>query len=226
MILFAPLLPAQVASAEMDPRSPAAVLLPGEEPAVARAVAKRRREFAAGRMCARRAMAELGQGVISIPQGSDRAPQWPEGFVGSISHTDTWCAAAVARTADGVRALGIDVEPAEPIDTDLLRIICLAEERAFIEARPAGEQGMLARLVFSAKEAAFKCQYAVSRTMLSYHAMHVRVDVAARRFSAVFQRAAGPFRPGDELSGRLTITAGYMATAVALCRDGDAAAHG
>jgi 4'-phosphopantetheinyl transferase EntD len=141
---------------------------------------------------------------------------WPEGLVGSITHTDTWCAVAVARVADGFRALGLDIEPAEPIQSELLRIICLPEERAFLDEQPADQRGLLGRLVFSAKESAFKCQYGLSRAMFAYHGMRIDLDLPAQRFVAVFQRDAGPFAAGDELQGRFLVAEGYIVTAVAL----------
>ncbi len=217
-MLASRLLAPPVRTAEMDPRAADGALFPGEEIAVARAVDKRRREFIAGRTCARRAMAALGELAAPIPQGEDRAPVWPEGLVGSITHTDTWCAAAVARTADGVRALGLDIEPAEPIQTELLHIICLPEERAFLDGQPVELRGLLGRMVFSAKESAFKCQYALSRTLFAYHGMLIHLNVPAQRFLAVFQHDAGPFGSGDELQGRLLVDAGYIMTAVALAR--------
>ncbi len=215
-MLASRLLAPPIRTAEMDPRAADAALLPGEEAAVARAVDKRRREFIAGRTCARRAMAALGEPPAPIPQGEDRAPVWPEGLVGSITHTGTWCAAAVARAADGIRSLGLDIEPAEAIQSELLRIICLPEERAFLAAQPADQRGLLGRIMFSAKESAFKCQYALSRAMLAYHAMRIDLDLPAQRFVAVFQRDAAPFSSGDELQGRLLVSEGYVLTAVAL----------
>jgi len=216
MSLAARLFALPVRTAEMDPRGASGELFAVEEAALARAVPKRRREFLAGRICARRAMAALGEPSAPIPQGEDRAPVWPQGLIGSITHTDTWCAAAVARRADGVQALGLDVESAEPLRLDLLRIICRSEERAFIRKQPAAERGLLGKLVFSAKESAFKCQYALSRRMLGYHAMSIRVDLAARRFVATFHEAALPFARGDELEGVLLVERGYVMTAVAL----------
>jgi 4'-phosphopantetheinyl transferase EntD len=205
-----------IRTAEMDPRASTGALFPVEEASVARAVPKRRSEFIAGRTCARRAMAALGERAVAIPQGVDRAPVWPDGLVGSITHTDTWCAAAVARRSDGVRALGLDVESDEPIRMELARIICRPEERAFIRAQPATERGLLTKLVFSAKESAYKCQYALSTRLLSYHAMRIELDLPARRFIAVFQEHAAPFAAGDELSGELLVDSGYLMTAVAL----------
>ena len=72
------------------------------------AVNKRQREFAAGRAAAHTAMANLGVPPQAILNGDDRAPIWPEGLTGSITHTRGCAIAIVARNSD-VRALGIDV---------------------------------------------------------------------------------------------------------------------
>lgn len=215
-MLASRLLGPPIRTAEMDPRAADGTLFPGEEAAVARAVEKRRREFIAGRSCARRAMGALGEAPAPIFQGEDRAPVWPEGLVGSITHTDTWCAAAVARAADGFQALGLDIEFAEPIPSELLRTICLPEEQDFLDSRPAGERGLLSKVIFSAKECAYKCQYTLSRAFLDFHAMRVYPDLSGGGFVAVFQRDAGPFISGDELRGRLVVDQGYIMTAMTL----------
>src|SRR5438876_615194 len=73
----------------------------GEERAlVAGASPVRRREFTAGRVCARDALQQLGGPRCAILRDPSRAPIWPEGFVGSISHAAGYCVAAAARTAD------------------------------------------------------------------------------------------------------------------------------
>src|SRR3712207_1286527 len=68
-------------------------LLPEEEGSVRTAGVKRRREFAAGRQCARRALAHLGFAGVPLPASADRAPCWPVGVCGSISHTELFCIA-------------------------------------------------------------------------------------------------------------------------------------
>jgi 4'-phosphopantetheinyl transferase EntD len=205
-----------VSTAEMDPRAADGVLFPGEWMAVARAVEKRRREFIAGRTCARRAMTALGYLPAALPRRDDRDPAWPDGLVGAITHSETWCAAAVARVADGYRALGLDIEPAEPLPPDLLGTICLPEERAFLDARSADQRGLLGKLIFSAKECAFKCQFALSRTFHDFSAMRIHLDLPGNRFVAVLQRDAGPFAAGAELRGRFLVDHGHIVTALAL----------
>jgi len=211
--LFDPL----VRTAEMDPGAAGDALLPEERAAVAQAVEKRRREFAAGRTCARRALAAMGwQEPAPILQGRDRVPIWPRGVVGCISHADSLCSVAVARVADGFRSLGLDVEQAVPIKPELLRIVCRPEERAYLESRAESERYLLGKIMFSAKECAYKCQYVLSHTFLNFHAMHILLDMEGGTFLAVFQQDAAPFAAGDELRGRLLVEQGYILTAMAL----------
>jgi 4'-phosphopantetheinyl transferase EntD len=216
MRLAARLFDPPVRTAEMNPGHVLGELLAGEEEAVASAVPERRRQFLAGRTCARRALAELGAPPAPLPAGEDRAPIWPSGIVGSISHTATWCAAAVARSSDGIRALGIDLEGAEPMDAELLEAICLPEEWTEIQAQPSERRGVLGKLLFSAKECAFKCQFALSRELFGFDALRIRFDLPRERFVAVFRRPAGPFAEGDELAGRLLVERGYVLTGMAL----------
>ena len=67
-----------------------------ERPAVARAAPVRRREVAAGRRAARRALVAAGAAKAAIPANPDRLPEWPNGIVGSISQTNRLAVAAVA----------------------------------------------------------------------------------------------------------------------------------
>src|SRR5690348_13963037 len=80
---------------------------------VARAVLGRRVAFATGRACARRALARLEVTAFDLRNGLDRAPRWPTGIVGSITHTGPapggYCAVVVGRSRE-LAALGVDAE--------------------------------------------------------------------------------------------------------------------
>ena len=56
-------------------------------------------EFTAGRLCAVQAIRGLGGSETEIPVGERGEPIWPKGFVGSITHTQGYAAAAVAVAA-------------------------------------------------------------------------------------------------------------------------------
>ena len=101
-----------VSVAESDLFGDVSKLYPEERTAIATAVKSRQQEFTAGRTCARRAMGHLGLPDMAIPVGADRAPIWPAGIAGSISHSTTRCVAAIGRHSDGIKALGLDLEEA------------------------------------------------------------------------------------------------------------------
>jgi 4'-phosphopantetheinyl transferase EntD len=82
----------------------------------------RQAEFRAGRSCARQALLRAEKrrrgrfsNASNLPlpvvgQFPSRAPSWPAGYVGSITHSHNWVWAAVASNRQ-FRALGIDTEP-------------------------------------------------------------------------------------------------------------------
>jgi enterobactin synthetase component D len=87
-------------------------------PSVAQSVQKRQAEFFFGRLAARAALAAVRTGVpfdlradvpFDLPIGPSRAPVWPQGLAGSISHC-RGVAAAVAAPQPLHGALGLDVE--------------------------------------------------------------------------------------------------------------------
>jgi 4'-phosphopantetheinyl transferase EntD len=127
-------------------------------------------EFLAGRLAARRALAGLGRPAVAVPMAEDRAPVWPEGVVGSISHA---AGLAVAVVADAPALLGVDIARLEPFEAALIPEICRPEERALI---PLEGQGLFACALFSAKEAAFKAQYPVTGLIFGFHGL--RLDFA------------------------------------------------
>jgi enterobactin synthetase component D len=142
-------------------------LYPEEQAAVDRAVPKRRREFATGRVNARHAMSRIGESPVAIPCGSDRAPIWPGHLSGSISHTDKACVAAVARRSDAL-SLGIDLEDDRPMDPEMWPTICTASEVAYVETQAIESRGHWVTRFFSAKEAVYKWQYPLTGRMLEF----------------------------------------------------------
>jgi 4'-phosphopantetheinyl transferase EntD len=189
-------------------------LMADEALSVAHAVPRRRLEFAMGRECARRAMATLGHAKVSLPRGQDRTPAWPSDLVGSITHTDSWAAAAVGRREDGFVAVGIDLELANELAADLWAPICTPEEQANLTVVGGLSPGLAARVLFCLKEAAFKCQFPLSGAMLEFADITIEADVEAGMFRATFQKAAAPFRADDRLVGRFAISGDHIASAV------------
>ncbi len=216
---------ADVAVAEVDPREidPEHVLLPAERDAVERAIDTRRMQYAAGRHCAREGMRALGLPPGPVTPDSDRAPRFPPGVVGTITHTQWWAAAAVARDTQRA-ALGVDVEPDTVLKASLFGSVLTPGEIALLEQVDEPLRGLVGKLVFSAKECAYKAQYTLSRTFYGFHGMRVELPwlLGATalpdegEFRAVFLRDAGPFVTGDALHGRYVRAGGYLMTGVEL----------
>jgi 4'-phosphopantetheinyl transferase EntD len=132
----------------------------------------RRRASGAARLAAREALAALGgDAKAPLPRTPGRYPLWPQGFVGSLAHDERLAVALVAPAAR-FAAVGVDVEPAEPLPEDVAEIaLSPAERRA---ADP-----VLARAIFAAKEAVYKAINPLDGTPLEYE--DIEVDLAARR---------------------------------------------
>jgi 4'-phosphopantetheinyl transferase EntD len=179
-----------VEAADEDWEAP---LAPGEAAAVSGAIERRRREFAAGRACARRALAQLGVPVAELPSGADRVPQWPPGVIGSISHTRGWCAAVVARCG-ALRGIGLDGE--RLITGERANIFpMIAQPAEWAALGPLASEAELqwaGTLLFCAKEAAYKAQYPLTGLMLEFDDVEIAVDLPARAFTARVPRARLP----------------------------------
>lgn len=139
-----------------EPASPA-VLYPEEFAAVRDASEKRQGEYAAVRQCARLAFERLGLPPVAIVTGPDRAPRWPDGVVGSFTHTPG-CYAAVVALGTYLAGVGVDAEPDAALPDGVGERVLSAAER-HRAARLPGDGPAWDRLTFCAKEAVYKaCQ--------------------------------------------------------------------
>jgi 4'-phosphopantetheinyl transferase EntD len=147
-------------------------LLPSEAEPLAGSIAKVRRASGAARMVARELMKQLGFPEQPIAKSASGAPRWPEGIVGSLAHDARLAVAALASSADFM-SVGIDVEPAEVLDPELVDIVAGPVERTKMHDDPFG-----GRLLFAAKEAVYKAVYPLDNIFLEHH--DVEIDLANR----------------------------------------------
>lgn len=145
-------------------------LLPEEFEAFAGSVLKVRRASGAARIVARDLLQRLAAPRCPIPKSVSGVPVWPKGIVGSLAHDAEIAVAAVAMSRD-FASVGVDVEPAEPLDSALLDMIATADERQAI-----GDDLDKAHLLFSIKEAVYKTVYPLDGVFLDHH--DVEVDLA------------------------------------------------
>jgi 4'-phosphopantetheinyl transferase EntD len=112
--MLADIVPAEVVTSESFTDPPGVTLFPEEQAAIANAKGKRRNEFTTVRHCARLALAGLGLPPSALVPGKNRAPQWPPGILGSMTHCDGYRAAAVTHSSLAY-TIAIDAEPHAPL---------------------------------------------------------------------------------------------------------------
>ena len=208
-VAFATLAPAQA-----DPDA----LCPEERALVAHAASKRRHEHAAGRSLARRLCAELGLTAMGpLLADEDDVPTWPEQVVGSISHCDTLCIVVVAKRGLA-RAIGVDVEPAAPLPNGIDGLVLFEPDREGLLSFRELPRPFAERLIFSAKEAAYKAIFPLARRTLEFDEMAVTAHPGGE-LRATLRTACPPFAAGERLGGRWALHEGHLVTAFTLLFD-------
>jgi 4'-phosphopantetheinyl transferase EntD len=144
-------------------------LLPEELAPLAGSVDKVRRASGAARIVARDLMTRFGATQQPVIKSASGAPLWPPRLMGSLAHSRQVAVAALARRGD-FAGIGIDVEPAEPIDADLVRIVATATERNSI-----AEDLLQCRVLFAVKEAVYKSVNPLDGVFLEHHDVEVRL---------------------------------------------------
>ncbi|GAA3462411.1 4'-phosphopantetheinyl transferase [Saccharothrix longispora] len=212
------LLPPPISAVDYFGDPDGVVLFPEEEEHVAKAVDKRRKEFATGRHCARAALAGLGHAPVPLLPGPNREPTWPAGVVGSITHCRGYRAAAVGRVGE-VWTIGIDAEPNEPTPAGVLEAIAVPGELARMPAlRAAGDKVAWDRLLFSAKETVYKAWFPLTRAWLGFEDAEVTINPDDGTFSArvLIDHPVVDGTTLDGFTGRWLAREGFVVTAIAV----------
>jgi 4'-phosphopantetheinyl transferase EntD len=183
-------------------------LFPVEEQLVARAVASRRAEFATGRWCARLALEAVGCAPCPIPMGPLRAPQWPHGFIGSITHS-AGLAVAVAATRDTFKSIGIDLCEVSATSSVLSLASPFVSDEVEVEnARALSTFGVdPGVLLFSAKESTVKVVSAQMGRFLEFTEIRVTLDPGG--FVASLPGLAGEVQGWWESQNGLLLTGAF-----------------
>lgn len=198
-------------------------LCAAEEALLSKAVEKRRREFRAGRHCAHTLFQQQGIHCNALLKGKQREPVWPSGWVGSISHTQGLCVAAIA-SDEHYLGIGLDVEAATPLSQDVLNLVCDPYEQAQIcqLTQKIGNDyasASLDKLIFSAKECIHKVYFPMNYHTLGFLDAHVVLDMETQQFSAtILNPEAESSHPITTLQGVYQITDHHIMTFIGLKR--------
>jgi 4'-phosphopantetheinyl transferase EntD len=175
-------------------------LLRGELEAFASSVIKVRRASGAARIVARGLLARIGRPPSAIPKSTSGPPVWPDGIVGSLAHDSEVAVATIAERRDFL-SLGIDVEPSEPLEPEILDLVVTPTERQRMQdVRAEG------RLLFAVKEAVYKAVFPIDGKFLDFHDVEVRVP---RGQAIVQNERVVRFRHG--IAGHIVVLA-FIAT--------------
>jgi 4'-phosphopantetheinyl transferase EntD len=213
---IASLFPGEVVTVEVHGEQIEGALYPEENSHIQNAVTKRRREFTAGRLCARRALAILSITDFPILANKNRSPVWPPGIVGSITHTQGYSGVAIARQ-EKIRSIGLDVEATARLNKKLWRMIGTSEELSSLESLSQRDRELRMALLFSAKESLYKCQHTVSGQWLGFHDVIISIDPVREEFSArLLVEVDGLAAKNDCLKGRYLFSRGFVFTGMML----------
>jgi 4'-phosphopantetheinyl transferase EntD len=221
--LLAGLFPAGIAAAELRRPVPEALLLPEERQACSTFAPKRVREFTAGRVCAHRALTKLGISEFPIRRRRDRRPHWPDRIIGSITHTADFVGAVVTRRGQ-IQAIGVDAEQIARLTSEIIPLVCTSGEVTWLDSLPKHERRKAAAIIFSAKEAFYKCQYEVREQWLDFHDIALEFDSDTLQQGSFAIRSARPMAlPDAEASGfrgRFQVEDDFVVAGVTLMRAG------
>lgn len=167
------------------------------------AVPKRRAEFSAGRAAARKALGRIGIEPAPLMANKDRTLCWPTGTIGSVSHTHG-CVAVAVTTDTQYASVGIDIETSGKMPTSIKDLVCSPTELNQLRSLDLD-----AKLLFSAKEALFKCQFPVWGLRPDFLEVEIAIDIGNGTFKAL----TAPF---DKMEGTFANTNNFLLTTALL----------
>ncbi|QGU86910.1 4'-phosphopantetheinyl transferase family protein [Erwinia sorbitola] len=137
-----------------------------------RAVKKRRAEYLVSRYCLQQALATWGLASFVLHNGEDRAPVWPQGISGSLSHTRQRVCALLTRRQDLL--LGVDCERimTAQVASDTHSMLIAPSEKILLEQCDVPFTTALT-VVFSLKESLYKALYPQVKQFMDFSAAEV-----------------------------------------------------
>ncbi len=187
-------------------------LLPTETDAIAKAIPRRRAEFATGRILARDCLAQISETPVAIPVGMRRQPAWPDHLTGSITHIGDLCAVALAPLSS-CRSIGLDLAICADVDA---RISERTSTSAELERNGSDVPGnCLHACLFSIRESIFKAYYPSTASELDFADVTLDLNGSTGQFVADIINDERPDLFGQRrISGHFAVFDGYAITIV------------
>ncbi|MGB9097996.1 4'-phosphopantetheinyl transferase family protein, partial [Erwinia sp.] len=174
-----------------------------------RAVRKRRAEYLASRVVVRYALARMGIEGVILSNDPDRAPVWPAGISGSLSHSHQRIAVLLSRRENRLLS-GVDCEQVmrpETAEEMQSRIVTAEEKRKLLESGLPFATALT--LAFSVKESLYKALFPPLRQYMDFSAAEITALFPATgkvqlRLTTSF---SSDFPAGREFTGQVELEA-------------------
>lgn len=123
--------------------------------------------FIRGRICAKRALESMGfkMADLELLRLPDGQVSWPEGVVGSISHTDGFAGAIVGWKSD-FQSVGLDIEKKNRVHPSIWDRVFTENEKEILLQYSKELHAEKATEIFSLKEAFYKFQWPLTNRFL------------------------------------------------------------
>jgi enterobactin synthetase component D len=163
------------------------------------AVDKRQAEFIAGRIAAREALLLAGfiqsdgEALPNVHIGKHRSPQWPQGFVGSISHNQNKAMCVIGEIKN-IKSIGIDIENilSDKVINEINGQIYTTEEYELLISNGLNPN-IASTLIFSAKESLFKALYSAVNNYFGFECARL-INIRSASNSLVFKLKSDFYR--------------------------------
>lgn len=165
-----------------------------------------------------RALTGFGGALPRRPEGD---PSWPPGLKGSLTHKDGFVGVALAPDA-AYAGVGIDAEAAARVKPAFEPRLASAAEGVLLDAAAAAlgvPRAQLLALLFSFKEALFKCHFPLGRRMFHFHDAEVTGISEGKIRARVLLTTSPLTKAGHETEGFYTwkdTSKGLMALCAAI----------
>ncbi|XAM73909.1 4'-phosphopantetheinyl transferase superfamily protein (plasmid) [Pantoea stewartii] len=179
-------------------------------------VIKRRAEFFSGRLCADMAMNLLGFFNKQVAVSPARVPLWPEGLIGSISHTDNLAIAVVAHV-DTLTLIGVDLEIRNPeVFISIADQFTSTQEQIYLQTTEM-PYDLALLITFSAKESLYKALWPEVNAFFDFSAAAIiNIDINTQKFHLRLTTSlTNKFQSGTVFSGNYCLFEENVITLIA-----------
>lgn len=169
----------------------------------------RRNTFSSGRHCARELLGTLGQAPMVLLRNADGSIAWPDGFAGSVTHTNEWAVAAVAvQGLSDAKSIGIDLESVRPIGHTVLKHISTERERQDLSRSTLQTWHVTA--LFGLKESVYKCLRPSFGTFIRFHDVEITQIATGQPRLTIVNQNLTQHCGSNEIELRLAVTPNHV----------------